>query len=115
MQEREQHKETLAISAKRAFLSFQSEIATCHSLIVVARQLSVIDCLASLAQVAQGSGYTKPKFTAEPNLQITCGRHPMVEMLRDEAYVPFDISFKDEEGRAKVITGPNMAGAYTLF
>ena len=31
-------------------------------------------------------------------------------MLRDEAYVPFDIAFSDEEGAAKVITGPNMAG-----
>lgn len=33
-----------------------------------------------------------------------------VEMLRDEAYVPFDIDFSAEDGEAKVITGPNMAG-----
>lgn len=33
-----------------------------------------------------------------------------VEMLRDEAYVPFDIHFSDQDGRGKVITGPNMAG-----
>ena len=31
-------------------------------------------------------------------------------MLRDEAYVPFDIQFSEDDGRAKVITGPNMAG-----
>jgi DNA mismatch repair protein MSH3 len=31
-------------------------------------------------------------------------------MLRDEAYVPFDIDFSAEDGEAKVITGPNMAG-----
>jgi DNA mismatch repair protein MSH3 len=31
-------------------------------------------------------------------------------MLRDEAYVPFDIDFSEGDGRAKVITGPNMAG-----
>jgi len=31
-------------------------------------------------------------------------------MLRDEAYVPFDIDFSSEDGEAKVITGPNMAG-----
>lgn len=34
----------------------------------------------------------------------------MVETLRDEAYVPFDVEFSDMLGRAKVITGPNMAG-----
>lgn len=31
-------------------------------------------------------------------------------MLREEAYVPFDIAFSKEDGCAKVITGPNMAG-----
>jgi DNA mismatch repair protein MSH3 len=31
-------------------------------------------------------------------------------MLRDDAYVPFDIDFSQEDGEAKVITGPNMAG-----
>jgi hypothetical protein len=31
-------------------------------------------------------------------------------MLRDEAYVPFDIAFSENDGVAKVITGPNMAG-----
>ena len=31
-------------------------------------------------------------------------------MLRDEAYVPFDIDFSENDGCAKVITGPNMAG-----
>lgn len=31
-------------------------------------------------------------------------------MLRDEAYVPFDIDFSEKEGTSKVITGPNMAG-----
>jgi len=31
-------------------------------------------------------------------------------MLKDEAYVPFDIDFSEEDGTAKVITGPNMAG-----
>ena len=110
MQEREQHKETLNIAAKKAFASFQADIAACHSLIVVARQLAVIDCLFSLATVAQGSGYVKPKFVADPNLVIKQGRHPMVEMLRDEPYVPFDVEFSGARGRAKVITGPNMAG-----
>ena len=63
-----------------------------------------------MAQVATASGYCKPTFVAEPSLHIKEGRHPMVEMLREDAYVPFDIHFSEDEGRAKVITGPNMAG-----
>jgi DNA mismatch repair protein MSH3 len=108
--ELEQHKETLSIAAKAAFASFQSDISESHSLLVVSRQLAVIDCLMSLAQVAAGSGYCKPTFTGNPELHIREGRHPMVEMLKDDAYVPFDIDFSEGEGCAKVITGPNMAG-----
>ncbi len=36
-------------------------------------------------------------------------------MLRDEAYVPFDIDFSEEDGTSKVITGPNMAGQSSPF
>nr|XP_031862964.1 uncharacterized protein CI109_001439 [Kwoniella shandongensis]KAA5530036.1 hypothetical protein CI109_001439 [Kwoniella shandongensis] len=108
--EREQHKETLAAVSHKAFLSFQSDISECHDLVVVSKQIAVIDCLMSLAQVAAASGYCKPKFVAEPELRIRAGRHPMVEMLRDDAYVPFEIDFSEKDGTSKVITGPNMAG-----
>jgi DNA mismatch repair protein MSH3 len=113
--ELEQHKESLAAAAKAAFATFQAEIAEAHTLIVVSRQIAVIDCLLSLAQVAAGSGYCKPIFTGEPELHIREGRHPMVEMLKDEAYVPFDIDFSEEAGCAKVITGPNMAGGSLMM
>ncbi|KAL7423908.1 Mismatch repair protein msh3 [Cryptotrichosporon argae] len=108
--EREQSKEMLASAAHRAFLGFQSDIAERHELVVVSRQLAVIDCLSSLAQAAAAQGYCKPEFVAEPVLEIENGRHAMVEMLRDEAYVPFNIAFSEQDGCAKVITGPNMAG-----
>lgn len=69
----------------------------------------------SLAQVAIGSGYCKPEFVPQAELHIRQGRHPMVEMLKEEAYVPFDIDFGEDEGCAKVITGPNMAGQSSKF
>jgi DNA mismatch repair protein MSH3 len=110
LKDREQQKELLANAAKRAFQAFQSEIAERHELLVIARQVAVVDCLLSLADVALAGGYTKPEFVAEPRLDIEGGRHPMVEALRDDPYVPFDVSFSDDDGHAKVITGPNMAG-----
>lgn len=133
MKERTQHQEKLSIVAHEAFRTFQSEVAEYHDLVVVSKQIAVIDCLMSLAQTAAASGYCKPKFAAEPELKIVAGRHPMVgslgkvinleiqsnhmsnlqvEMLREEAYVPFDIHFSKEEGTTKIITGPNMAGKH---
>ncbi|WRT65670.1 uncharacterized protein IL334_002615 [Kwoniella shivajii] len=108
--ERDQHKETLNAAAQDAFKSFQSEISDHHELVIVSKQIAVIDCLMSLAQVAAASGYCKPKFVQDPELRIRAGRHPMVAMLRDDAYVPFDIDFSERDGSSKVITGPNMAG-----
>ena len=81
MKEREQHKETLSAVARHAMLSFQSDISECHSLIVVSRQIAVIDCLMSFGQVAAASGYCKPEFVAQPTLHIREGRHPMVNQL----------------------------------
>lgn len=78
--EREQHKETLTAAAHRALQSFQSDISECHSLVIVSRQIAVIDCLMSFAQVAAASGYCKPEFVSEPNLRIRDGRHPMVNI-----------------------------------
>ena len=80
--EREQFKETLAAAAKRALQDFQADISEKHDLLVVARQIAVIDCLMSFAQVAAASGYCKPQFVAEPSLHIRSGRHPMVSPVR---------------------------------
>ena len=77
-QEREQHKETLAGASRHAFQAFQSDISEHPEFLLVSKQLAVIDCLMSLAQVAAASGYCKPTFVAEPELHIRQGRHPMV-------------------------------------
>lgn len=79
--EREQHKESLAAVSRKAFLDFQSDISECHELVVVSKQIAVIDCLMSLAQVAAAAGYTKPTFVAAPQLSIREGRHPMVSWI----------------------------------
>ena len=79
--EREQHKETLSAAGRRAVLAFQSDISEAHQLVVVSKQLAVIDCLSSLAQIAAASGYTKPKFVPAAELHIREGRHPMVRLL----------------------------------
>lgn len=121
LKEKEQHRETLAAAAKAAFLHFQSEIAQHPELLAVTKQLAVVDCLLSFAQVACLPGYTKPVFVSDNRLTIKGGRHPMVsqvqtrltvqvEALREDSYVPFDIDFSAETGTAKIITGPNMSG-----
>jgi DNA mismatch repair protein MSH3 len=66
--------------------------------------------LLSLAEVASQPGYCKPEFEEEIGIEIEGGRHPMVEQLLLDAFVPNDIHLSGENARALLITGPNMGG-----
>ncbi|KAF8309367.1 hypothetical protein DL93DRAFT_2100103 [Clavulina sp. PMI_390] len=72
-------------------------------------------CLNSLALVASEVDYVKPTFVDDDITDIRGGRHPMVEKLRADPFVPNDI-FLGGKGlpRHKIITGPNMGGKSSL-
>lgn len=105
--------EALEIEANRAYLSFLGEISRVHYGILrdCVNKLAVADCLLSLALVAVQEGYCRPEFCDdEDTLNIVDGRHPMVEALRDEPFVPNSVLMGSGHPRSKIITGPNMGG-----
>ena len=73
-------------------------------------KLAVADCLLSLARVALQEGYVKPEFVEDDVLQLAEGRHPMVETLKSDPFVPNTVMMGGGRPRSKVITGPNMGG-----
>ncbi len=82
----------------------------------LADALADLDVLAALAEVAVRHRWVAPSIEAEPTLQITGGRHPMVEAsLDEERFVPNDVSLHAEERRLIVLTGPNMSGKSTVL
>ncbi|KAI9683341.1 MAG: Mismatch repair protein msh3 [Trizodia sp. TS-e1964] len=110
IRKRDQQKEALAATCDVAFAALLASISTHYqALRDCIQSLSIIDCLLSLASVAEQTGYVKPEFTDTPTLEISQGRHPMVEQLLLETYVPNDTSLTTSE-RALLITGPNMGG-----
>ncbi len=73
-------------------------------------------CLVSFAAVAAENNYCMPDGGRLRRLEITDGRHPVVEkMRRDVLFVPNDTYMGDKEHRAAIITGPNMAGKSTYM
>ncbi|HJR65658.1 MAG TPA: DNA mismatch repair protein MutS [Gemmatimonadaceae bacterium] len=77
--------------------------------------LAHLDVLAALAEVAEREGYTRPEMTDEFALEITAGRHPVVErMMPRDKFIPNDVTLT-EEARLIVLTGPNMAGKSTIL
>lgn len=77
--------------------------------------LALLDCLVSLATVAKERKYCRPKMTEGGKLVITEGRHPVVEAISRERFVPNDTLLDNGENRSAVITGPNMAGKSTYM
>ena len=75
-----------------------------------------LDCLASMAHVAAERGYCAPEIADDLRLDITDGRHPVLDVtLESGTFVPNDVLLDGDEHRMAVITGPNMAGKSTYI
>ncbi|KAG8217898.1 muts domain V-domain-containing protein [Butyriboletus roseoflavus] len=112
IQERARYKELLAAEANKAYSAFLSEIAQSHYSLLrdAINKLAIADCLLSLAHIALQDGYVRPELTDEDVLDIIDGRHPMVEALRSDPFVPNSLLMGDDSPRSIIITGPNMGG-----
>ena len=81
-----------------------------------ASAVAELDSLCSLAAVAVSNNYCRPTVDNSGMLEIHDGRHPVVEKMRsDTLFVPNDTYMGEKEGRAAIITGPNMAGKSTYM
>lgn len=81
-----------------------------------AHAVARLDVLCSFAQTAVSYDYTRPVVDAGDRLEITDGRHPVVErMLEDAPFVPNDTALDCKDYRCAIITGPNMAGKSTYM
>ncbi len=109
----------------------------CSLVAGVAREVSTfgdliaeIDVLACFASKAAHKGWVRPEMVEEPVLLISQGRHPVLESILGDAFVPNDVVLgrrrgthgeasrhQEEVGTASLalITGPNMAGKSTFI
>ena len=111
IKERDQHKEALAAACDAAFASLLAEISTNYqSFRDCVQSLATLDCLVSLSIIASQPNYVKPEYTDEIVINVEGGRHPMVEQILLDGYVPNDIDLASNSTRALLITGPNMGG-----
>ncbi|HKL17939.1 MAG TPA: DNA mismatch repair protein MutS [Halalkalibaculum sp.] len=78
----------------------------------VAQALAELDCLQSFAEVSYRNNYCKPGMADDQVIDITKGRHPVVEktLPPGEPFIPNDIHLENEDEQILIITGPNMAG-----
>ena len=116
-------KEDLVLSAEEKIINLEYDLFinirnTCneytHIIQEIAKTISEIDVLSSFALISEKYNYTRPTLTKEHNLEIIDGRHPVVEKVINENYIPNDI-IMDPKTSIFLITGPNMAGKSTYM
>ncbi len=82
----------------------------------IAGAVARADVLTSFAVVAAENDYCMPRVDLSDRLEITEGRHPVVERMRADAFfVPNDTHMDGRDNLAAIITGPNMAGKSTYM
>ena len=84
----------------------------------LARALATLDALCALTERALTLDWCAPQFVKEPCLDITQGRHPVVQARLAEtssgAFIANDTRLGPKQ-RMQIITGPNMGGKSTYM
>ncbi len=82
-----------------------------------AQLVGQIDVLTSFAHLAIENNYTKPSVDDTTDLEISEGRHPVIEkQLPDgEDYISNNVTLNRDQQQMIMITGPNMSGKSALL
>ncbi|MBR5439676.1 MAG: DNA mismatch repair protein MutS [Clostridia bacterium] len=79
------------------------------------KAVATLDVLLSFATVAKANNYCMPTITNENELNLIQSRHPVVEEILDNQFIPNDCYMNDKTDNMLIITGPNMAGKSTYM
>ena len=79
-----------------------------------AKVISEIDMLQSFSIVSDLYKFTRPIITDDKTIKLIGCRHPVVEQVMKDKYIPNDVVM-DKTTNILLITGPNMAGKSTYM
>jgi DNA mismatch repair protein MutS len=117
--ELKEHEEKVLTAEERSrerehelFLELRERVAAeTHRLLQTAEALAELDVLTGLAELAVARQYCRPELCDGPVLEITDGRHPVLDQtLPPGTFVPNDVTLGPDGGHFWLVTGPNMAG-----
>ena len=76
-----------------------------------------LDCLCAFTRVAIENKYNRPEVNESLDIDITEGRHPVIEksLPLGERYITNSVKLSNDGQQIIMITGPNMAGKSALL
>ncbi len=120
--ELKQHEEKV-LSAQSKFLAlekrlyeqlFDKVLPELEALQTLSQAVAELDVLNTFAERAQTLNYIKPELTEAPGIDISAGRHPVVEQMTADAFIANPVVLT-EQRKMLIITGPNMGGKSTYM
>ena len=81
----------------------------------IASRVAQLDALSGLAELASRRNYVRPSVTAGEAIRIRDGRHPVVETVSGEPFIPNDTLLDRTDEQVLIIIGPNMGGKSTYL
>ena len=83
---------------------------------IIADAVAQLDLVSCFAEIAKTNRYVRPEIADSGSpMIIKEGRHPVVEVISKERFIPNDILLDEDENRTMILTGPNMAGKSTYM
>ena len=84
-------------------------------ILAIAAAVGDIDAVGSLATIAVRNRYVRAQLGERAEICVEGGRHPVIEQIASERFIPNDTNIDRETNGIQVITGPNMGGKSTYL
>lgn len=85
------------------------------AILATAKAVGEVDALASFATIAVRNRYVRATLSEEAEICVEDGRHPVIEQLQSERFIPNATEIQRDRNGIQVITGPNMGGKSTYL
>ncbi|PYQ26994.1 MAG: DNA mismatch repair protein MutS [Acidobacteria bacterium] len=89
--------------------------AASPAILATARAVGDVDAIASLATIAARNRYVRATLSEDAEICIEDGRHPVIEQLTTERFIPNHTNIQRDRNGIQIITGPNMGGKSTYL
>ncbi len=111
--EAEERAEALELEIFNAILErIRQDLGPIHE---AADLVARVDLMLAYAELAEEQGYCRPLCDDTLELEITQGRHPVVEQLLSGDFIPNDTQVCGDDPQVLLLTGPNMGGKSTYL
>ncbi len=110
--------EKIAVIEARLYAELTGKVAQyIHAIQLDATQLARLDVLTAFTRLAIENHYNRPVVDDSLDIEITGGRHPVIErqLPPGEKYIANSVSLSNEGTQIMIITGPNMSGKSALL